>query len=253
MRFAGVRRELRPALFDTVNEARRFAAEHELPGSLLEHLNAFRKARNYGLTILPAMPLTGLIVDVGANIGGFTDAVLSAEPRSRVIAIEPAPGPSEALRSRYGNDARVQLETCAIAETQGNAMFNVAAESEFSSLRSPDEKLSQIYGHGVDIVDAVPVPTTTLDHIIDGPVTLLKVDAQGGEREVFSGATETLAVTRAILVEALFVPHYQGEAAFPELHALLTDEGFTLAGVGDVAKTSRHALWCDLCYINRDV
>src|SRR4051812_4763032 len=52
----------------------------------------------------PDLDLTsGLVLDVGANEGNFSAAVLSLAPAATVIAVEPAPGPRERLNARLGS------------------------------------------------------------------------------------------------------------------------------------------------------
>lgn len=245
---SSLRRELQPPLIDTVKDARRFARDHALRGSFLHQLRTFCKVRGFGLPLLPPMPLVGLTVDVGANRGAFTHAILSIEPRAHVVAIEPGIEAAATLTARFGDDPRVHIETCAVSDGAGVASFNVAAQSEFSSLLSPVADLTTTYGPGAEIVDTVPVATHALDDLISGPVTLLKVDVQGAERQVFAGAARTLANTRSILVEALITPHYEDEMSFPDLHALLTAKGFLFTGLTVPSHTAR-TLWCDVCYV----
>src|SRR4051794_38981084 len=93
----------RPTGLDLARDARRFAASHSLAGSLREQIRRYQWAQKYGLRLLPPMRLdVGLVVDAGANEGAFTQTVLAIDPRARVLAIEPAPGPAAELRRRFG-------------------------------------------------------------------------------------------------------------------------------------------------------
>ena len=81
----------------------------------------------------------------------------------------------------------------------------------------------------------LPSETVTLhrlDTVVHGrtlarPV-LLKLDVQGFELEVVTGAADTLAQVDAILVETAFVPGYAGQPAFAAVHEALSQLGWSL-------------------------
>ena len=101
------------------------------------------------------------------------------------------------------------------------------------------------------VKDTLIVETTTVDTLAAGrSVAVLKIDVQGSEREVLTGAEQTLPRTQAVLLEVTFVSHYQGDATFPWLHNFLTDEGFELVGLSDPFLSQQgRMLWCDACYL----
>jgi FkbM family methyltransferase len=59
-----------------------------------------------------------------------------------------------------------------------------------------------------------------------GPVDLIWIDAQGGELDVFRGATETLKDVKVILSEVGTASYYQGQSLKPEIDAFLATQGF---------------------------
>ena len=97
----------------------------------------------------------------------------------------------------------------------------------------------------------VQVEATTVDELTRGdPVALLKIDVQGAESMVIAGAGETLKRTAAVLLEILFVSHYEKDSDFADLNRAMRDRGFTLVGLGKPFATGRHpALWVDACYV----
>jgi hypothetical protein len=81
-------------------------------------------------------------------------------------------------------------------------------------------------------------------------VAVLKIDVQGAELDVLAGAERTLEATEAVLLEVLFVAHYEGGAEFPDLHAFMKSRVFVLFGLSEPFSTPRHrALWADACYV----
>ncbi len=130
----------------------------------------------------------------------------------------------------------------------------MTGRSVFSSLRAPTESLEEIYGRGARVVEEVAVETIALDDVISEPVTLLKIDAQGAEREILRGAARTLKRTSVLLTEVNFTSHYTGEASFTELHTLIEEAGFALVGLGDpVQDPTCRFLWADACYARQQL
>lgn len=193
----------------------------------------------------------GLIVDVGANEGRFSAAVLSLAPEARIVAVEPAPEPLERLRRRIGERPNVSVVAGAVSDRKGQATFVVTGHDNNSSLRRPRPEMERmLQDPGWRVTDEITVPTTTLDELVGSrEVALLKLDVQGGEREVLDGGRLALAHTAAVLLEVTFVSHYEGDATFEELHAKLAQSGFHLVGMSSPARSpAGEATWADACY-----
>jgi len=195
-------------------------------------------------------PMAGVALDIGANEGDWTAAALAAFPGLQVLAIEPAPAPREILQRRFAGEAAVTIDPRAVSDTAGTATFHATRASVFGSLLAPAASLDEMYGAPTEVLDAFDVETATLDEIVgERPVSLVKLDVQGGELAVLRGGPRTLQRAQALIVEVLFKHHYDGDATFPELHAALTELGFELI---DLAPPFRlgggPALWSDACY-----
>ena len=213
-------------------------------------------ARSARLDLLPpSVDLeSGLIVDLGANHGGWSASVLKVVPRARIVAVEPAPEPGGQLEARFAGDDRVTVDRRAVAGEPGTAEFHLTEHSHNSSLRTPDPSMQERYADGGwAVAQTIEVETTTVDEIVgDRDVALLKIDVQGGEREVLRGATRTLPRTNAVLLEITFISHYSGDATFPELHETMTAAGFELAAMSEPERTADGVLaWADGCYVRR--
>ncbi len=214
-------------------------------------LPQWRAAQSARLDLLPSLAGLGhaLVVDLGANVGDWTAALLRVAPTAQVIAVEPAPGPRAELHERFGADTRVQIEARAVAGTSGTAELHLTEHSHNASLHAPHD-MDHLYGHGWRETDIVTVETTTVDELVGGrDLALLKIDVQGAELDVLRGAAATLAHTAAVLLEVTFVSHYDGDASFAQLHEHMTGAGFALAGLSAPFMSHEHTvLWCDACY-----
>jgi FkbM family methyltransferase len=210
-------------------------------------------AREAHLDLLPPGGLRQIqtVVDVGANEGRWSSAVLMvARPRS-LVAVEPSPVVLPLLRAAIGASPTVSIVAAAVGGSIAEGEFNVTAHSHSASLLDPrSEKMNALYGGGYEINRRIKVPLTTIDEIMRDveDVSLLKLDVQGGERAALAGARATLARTRWLLIETNFQSHYVGDMLFPELHAELTSLGFRLAGMSQPFVRQGIALWSDSLY-----
>jgi FkbM family methyltransferase len=227
---------------------REFGQARELGVDLFTY-RAMRAAR---LDLLPSVDLLrqGLIVDLGANVGDWTAAVLRVAPGAEIIAVEPAPEPRQALHRRFGG--RITVDPRAVSSKAGIAPFHVTGHSHSASLRTPHPESDALYGvpGAWKVKETIEVETTTVDQLVAGrSVAVLKIDVQGAERDVLAGALDTLSRTRAVLLEVTFTSHYTGDTTFPWLHEHMLERAFELVGLSAPFVSSRNTvLWCDACY-----
>jgi FkbM family methyltransferase len=210
-------------------------------------------AREARLDLLPPGGLRQLetVLDVGANEGRWSAAVIAlARPRS-VVAVEPSPVVLASLQAAIGSLKGVSIVSAAVGDSVGVAQLNLTTHSHTASLLSPrSEAMNAAYSGGYDITRRVTVPLTTIDHIMREAesVSLIKLDVQGGERAAIAGAKATLGRTRWVLIETNFQSHYVGDMLFPELHAELTTHDFRLVGMSQPFMRLGVAMWCDSLY-----
>jgi FkbM family methyltransferase len=230
--------------------------------------SALRFARRYGvsplaypdaldanLDMLPSWvdPRAGVIVDIGANEGNWTGEILRVFPGAQVIAAEPGHEPRALLETRFAGQRNVTVDPRAVSDRSGSATFHVTRWSVFSSLLPPSAALHELYGaagSSTEELDTVQVETVTLDELVgERRVSILKLDVQGGELAVINGGRRALEKTDCVLIEVLFVEHYQGDTTFPGIHAAMAEQGFQLI---DISRPFRDgdgpALWADACY-----
>lgn len=205
------------------------------------------------LNLLPpgSLATIGAVIDVGANQGRWSQAVLALTDPVRLIAIEPSPLVLPHLRSALARHHNAVVVAAAVGETAGETNFNITAHSHSASVLLPRTgEMDQLYGYGYEVVEQLTVPMTTLDEVTAdlAEVSLLKIDVQGFEASVLAGAAKTLAKTRWLLIEVNFRSHYRGDLLFPDLHGLLAGVGFQLAGMSAPLVQRGVAMWADALY-----
>ena len=63
------------------------------------------------------------------------------------------------------------------------------------------------------------------------------------------GGRRVLENTVAVLVEVMFLPHYEGDTTFPGIHEAMIELGFVLMDLSRPFRLDEGpALWADACY-----
>jgi FkbM family methyltransferase len=125
------------------------------------------------------------VIDVGANIGFFTLQFAKwITGKAKVIAVEPETLNYARLQrtlARSNLTTVVETVNAAVADTSGEALL------ELNPLHPGDHKLGP---------QGVPVAVTTIDSLLEArgwpEISLIKIDVQGAEQRVLTGATKTL-------------------------------------------------------------
>lgn len=135
--------------------------------------------------------LPGLIVDAGANVGFATRVFMQQFPNSRIIALEPDEENCNAFRKNVRGNNVDLLNMALWSHSRGVRIANPGDHA--CSLRVEDAK-----------PNVFVVPSITMDEIVRkfGDVSILKLDIEGAEKEVFaSGAQPWVERVGLIMVE----------------------------------------------------
>jgi len=217
---------------------------------------AYQQAR---VEHLPASVRRSLrsVIDIGANVGQWSSALLEITSPERLEIFEPNPQAHALLMTRIAGRPAARVHQLALGSEPGTLTLNVTATSTFASLLSPLESVRKYYGaHNMEVAERVAVRVETLDNVVRDMqrIDLIKLDVQGFERQVIAGAGQTLGRARALLVEANFVPHYETEDTFSTITELLKEHGFELWDLSPPFRAaSGRALWCDAVYVQRSL
>jgi len=174
----------------------------------------------------------GFYIDVGA--ASPTEATVTRhfyEAGWHGINIEPVPQWAAQLRSVRRRD--LNLEVAAGAEEGELTFYRVADDPSLSTL---SEEVAHRYQAKEMRVDAVTVPITTLDRVLEEAsperIDFLKIDVEGAEAEVLGGIDLRRWRPRVIVVEATepysFVPTHD------RFEHLLTGAGYLYASTDGI-------------------
>jgi FkbM family methyltransferase len=208
-------------------------------------------------TTLPTLRPLSFVIDVGANQGQWISSLMELLPIPEGWIFEPNPEAMQICQERIGRRPGVTYFDLALGDANGQVELHVTASSDFASILEPrTDFLETHYGtNAAHVVQNKEVRIATLDSLVpeSRSVDLLKIDVQGFERAVLSGARRVLRNTRAVLIEVNMQSHYVGDHTFPALWNQLADQGFSFWSLSP-PRTSRDgkALWADAVFVKGD-
>ena len=137
---------------------------------------------------------TDLFIDIGANIGAYT-LLASSEIKANTISIEP-------LEDTF----KILMDNIYINKIQDNVKaYNIGLGSEISKIHFTKSLDTINHVATKNEINTVEVQIDTLDNILKNEQcpALIKIDVEGFENEVISGAEKTLAnkSLKAIIIE----------------------------------------------------
>ena len=167
-----------------------------------------------------SLPADGVLYDIGANVGAYS--LIAASRGIRVYAFEPMSQNVEALQENIalnGLSERVAVLPFILGSAAGLSSFSIPDTTHGSSTGFFEEKR----GNGVKRV----MPILTLDECVERfklpPPTAMKIDVDGGERDVLVGAMKVLVLPalQSILIEV-------NDATRSPVEQVLTSAGCSL-------------------------
>jgi FkbM family methyltransferase len=139
----------------------------------------------------------GALVDVGANIGIHSLTMAKLVGRGMVFAFEPHPTTADRLRSNLAlndvEDVVVVLQVALLDEERQVSLYDS---------KGPSKGMATL--HSYDGWQEIAVRGTTLDNVVEArsisDIHLLKVDVEGYEAQVITGAAAVLARDRPSVI-----------------------------------------------------
>lgn len=171
------------------------------------------------------------VIDVGANRGQYATGLRAAGWSGPILSFEPIPELRADLAAQAARDPRWEVAPAmAIGAADGEAVLEVSAESDMSSLLPQSARLRAISPTSV-VRRRLAVPLARLDGLAglrDHPWRRLfvKVDVQGGEPGVLAGMTGLWDRVAGLQLELALVPLYEDERPWLEVIEDLAARGF---------------------------
>ncbi len=134
-----------------------------------------------------------LILDIGANVGYTSVYFAQRYPRARIIAVEPATANVEWLRNNTGSYPSIKVVEAGIWSRRTRlTLVDANAKSSDFQLRECDA--GEVGVEAVTVDDLFEM--TQSDH-----ADIIKIDIEGGEKELFTNNTDWLDKVDTIAIE----------------------------------------------------
>ncbi len=175
-----------------------------------------------------------LVVDVGANVGQYGENLRKEGYEGWIVSFEPITAAYSAFATRASRDGHWQAFNMALGEKEGTAEINVSESSVFSSIL-PQRPAATAFSALATVVSVESIRVARLDDVFaelpPSKSPFLKIDTQGYERQVLSGATKCLSRFVGIQMELPIIPLYEGTWKFHEAVAHMDQRGFEISNI----------------------
>jgi FkbM family methyltransferase len=175
------------------------------------------------------------VIDVGANVGQFGEGLRAEGFRGKILSFEPVASVFQELAKKATADGNWEAHHCGLGSAPGTAQINVSELTVFSSILDMTST-ANLHDSRTAVTRTEEIEIRTLDQVAEkltGNI-LLKIDAQGYEKHVIEGGSQTIPRVLGIQLELPVIRVYEGEWQFHEALKYMADMGFMPAQIQPV-------------------
>lgn len=177
-----------------------------------------------------------LVLDVGANDGGYGRHLRKIGYEKDIISFEPLSDAHKLLITSAMGDSRWHVAPqMAIGEFDGEITINIAGNSTSSSILNMESQHEDAAPQS-RYIGSEQIPIHKLDTfahplLLSHSNIFLKIDTQGYEMQVLEGGKNLLNRISGVQVEMSLIPLYHGQRLYLDVIGYLTSLGFELWNV----------------------
>lgn len=186
-----------------------------------------------------------VVIDVGAAKGSWTKLAMKKWPDAEYFMIEPLEERLPALQALSNQYSNIKFISAAAGSEPGTLQIGVTKDLDSSSL---------MYSG----IDSREIPVVSLDNLFDRGVIkqphFIKLDVQGYELTVLSGAKKVLELSDFILLELQFFRFSPEMILLHESIAWMDEQGFQPYEIVDVLRRPLDNAMgqCDILFIRKN-
>ena len=156
------------------------------------------------------------VLDVGANVGQYANAIRKNGYQGRIVSLEPLSDAHAKLTARAAGDANWDVAPrTAVGATPGETQIHVSPESDMSSILPLDanaqDRLASAHGTDMETVSMTTVADALAAHVNGQTSIFLKSDTQGFEAQVLAGIGDGWDRITGVQLELSIQPIYEGQ------------------------------------------
>jgi FkbM family methyltransferase len=196
------------------------------------------------LQILFGLLKIDAVFDVGANKGQYGRMLRKTGYTGTIFSFEPVQSCFQELAAASAADADWHVFNYALGAAETASMdINVMDASEFSSLLQPNAYAKDLYAQKIPVKTTETISVKRLDDIFSTLIgdnkykgLFLKMDTQGYDLKVLTGATQALNSVVALQSEISVTSLYEGMPDYIESLNTFRQAGFELTGLYPVSR-----------------
>jgi FkbM family methyltransferase len=177
-----------------------------------------------------------LVLDVGANDGGYGSHLRRWGYTGRLLSFEPGADAFARLCARASGDPLWQALNIALGDRPGTAELNVSEFDVYSSLQ-PLSDYGEAFDRRTKVLRTETVKVETLDAAcgrLPEHNLFLKIDTQGHEQKILEGGGHLLGRCCGVQLELPISHLYEGMWKFPAALGFMEEMGFVPAQISPV-------------------
>ena len=129
-----------------------------------------------------------IVLDIGANVGKYTEEILRRFPDTEVHLFEPIPQNVKILKEKFQSFPKVIINEVAVSDTNGNAiLYSDSVGSSLSSLQHRKLDHFQIDMSIETRVETIKIETYHANVLNSQRIDLVKIDIEGLELKALAG------------------------------------------------------------------
>lgn len=154
-----------------------------------------------------------VVIDIGAYIGVYSMLAHGSNAKARILAFEPNPPTFHALamNKKLNGGPNLELHNLALGDESGESFLVVGKDRPMTSGAS-------LEGNVGTKTALVPVKLAMLDSLVH-TADLIKIDAEGWELKVLSGASALLRKHPILILEILERPQFDSLQLFLKVYS----------------------------------
>jgi FkbM family methyltransferase len=179
-----------------------------------------------------------IIFDIGAHVGLTALYYRGLFPQAFIYSFEPFPTSFNTLLEAVSQDKKIFPYQVAFSEKNERVNLNVNVDSETNSLLSSSELAKSYWVPGIFATkNIIEVESRSLDSFCNenniSKIDILKMDVQGNEFNVLTGAREMLSKQSISLIyfEMIIAEIYQGQRSLSEYFTFFESFNYQLFGM----------------------
>ena len=180
-----------------------------------------------------------IVLDIGASTGLFAKQLRNdIDYKNKILSFEPLRAAFDVLKKNAKGDSNWEVFNYALGDNDEKKEINIA-DNLFSSslldmLPSHLEAAPSSMYIGKELVDIKTLDSLFSDLCDPAKKVYMKLDTQGYESKVLTGANRSLKMIDFVQMEMSLLPLFEGEVLFNDMCLFMAEKGFNLIGIETV-------------------